>query len=199
MEIILVDGLTHIRKLSSEHHEETSIKSNRLSAMVSLLSQLSNKSTIQHIGENKDEIAKAPHKTTKKQQMTMFINKTPSSKSLSRSDGAERSGIYSYVQRSAKSRPKKTQTAAEVESAASSIVQIPRSAPRSPLPRSPGPLSVVPISSREKTNILKIIETPSPIGSAVAINKLDPFQSAAVPIDDYMGSLLKFCKLAHVK
>lgn len=137
-------------------------------------------------------------------QRFLFVNKNANSKSLTQSQGQERFQILSHVQPDCRlschyPRRSASKSSGPTENEGSATFDVKHATDVSsaatlsmPKPRS---RRTVTLAQRSQNGLLHPPSyTLSPL-AALGIADFDPFETTAAPIDEYMGTLLTFCKL----
>lgn len=125
----------------------------------------------------------------------LFINKCATSKSLSRSTGAERASIFSHVQRNPQcqpARPTLTPDNISYEQGCTTAWQA-YMPPISLLKKSKSQVQDKKRARNTHANRSSGPRDHSPL-SAISLSMHDPFYTTAVPITPYMNHVLQFCQ-----
>ena len=126
----------------------------------------------------------------------LFVNKSATSKSLSRSNGAERARIFSHVQRN----PQNPQTRPDVKALSkespygveTGVVWRLALSHKEPTETSKSDLQRNTRRRRRGFDQIALSRDHSPL-SSIGLAKYDPFDTTAAPITPYMKCLLDFC------
>ena len=139
-------------------------------------------------------------------ERVFFINKGVASKSLSRSGGAEKSRIFSHVQRPSQNGLLHSPTeppsssdsgdSGDAEGVTWERMTSSDKACSSAVARSKRSCSNT-IQNRHSATHRPVVKVPSPLAavSTVSVSEFDPFGSTVAPVSRYMNYVLEFCEL----